>query len=106
MESVGKEKASLWFPIDFVHTSPEGADLVSRLRLDHEEIRQKREEFGNCVLVALDLEDTLPQAVVRDLLIDGWDLWSLLDRHAHVETQSLQECIVRYFQDEPVLASK
>jgi rhamnogalacturonan acetylesterase len=27
MESVGKEKASLWFPIDFVHTSPEGADL-------------------------------------------------------------------------------
>ena len=27
MESVGKDKASLWFPIDFVHTSPEGADL-------------------------------------------------------------------------------
>jgi rhamnogalacturonan acetylesterase len=27
MESVGKEKASLWFPIDWVHTSPEGADL-------------------------------------------------------------------------------
>jgi rhamnogalacturonan acetylesterase len=27
MESVGKEKASLWFPIDYVHTSPEGADL-------------------------------------------------------------------------------
>lgn len=27
MESVGKEKASLWFPIDWVHTSPEGAEL-------------------------------------------------------------------------------
>ena len=27
MESVGKEKASLWFPIDFVHTSLEGAEL-------------------------------------------------------------------------------
>jgi rhamnogalacturonan acetylesterase len=27
MESVGKEKASLWFPIDYVHTSPEGAEL-------------------------------------------------------------------------------
>ncbi len=27
MESVGKYKASLWFPNDYVHTSPEGADL-------------------------------------------------------------------------------
>jgi rhamnogalacturonan acetylesterase len=27
MESVGKDKASLWFPIDYVHTSPEGAEL-------------------------------------------------------------------------------
>jgi hypothetical protein len=27
MESVGKDKASLWFPIDYVHTSAEGADL-------------------------------------------------------------------------------
>jgi hypothetical protein len=27
MESVGKDQASLWFPIDYVHTSPEGADL-------------------------------------------------------------------------------
>jgi len=27
MESVGKDRASLWFPIDYVHTSPEGADL-------------------------------------------------------------------------------
>jgi lysophospholipase L1-like esterase len=27
MESAGKDKASLWFPIDYVHTSPEGADL-------------------------------------------------------------------------------
>ncbi len=27
MESVGKDKASLWFPKDYVHTSPEGADL-------------------------------------------------------------------------------
>jgi rhamnogalacturonan acetylesterase len=27
MESVGKDKASLWFPIDWVHTSAEGAEL-------------------------------------------------------------------------------
>jgi rhamnogalacturonan acetylesterase len=27
MESVGKDKTSLWFPIDYVHTSPEGAEL-------------------------------------------------------------------------------
>jgi hypothetical protein len=27
MESVGKDKAALWFPIDYVHTSPEGAEL-------------------------------------------------------------------------------
>jgi rhamnogalacturonan acetylesterase len=27
MESVGKDKAALWFPIDYVHTSSEGADL-------------------------------------------------------------------------------
>jgi hypothetical protein len=27
MESAGKDKASLWFPIDYVHTSPEGAEL-------------------------------------------------------------------------------
>ena len=27
MESVGKDKASLWFPIDYVHTSSEGAEL-------------------------------------------------------------------------------
>jgi len=27
MESVGKDKASLWFPIDYVHTSAEGAEL-------------------------------------------------------------------------------
>jgi rhamnogalacturonan acetylesterase len=27
MESVGKDKAAAWFPIDYVHTSPEGAEL-------------------------------------------------------------------------------
>jgi hypothetical protein len=27
MESVGKDKAALWFPIDWVHTSAEGAEL-------------------------------------------------------------------------------
>jgi lysophospholipase L1-like esterase len=27
MESVGKDKAALWFPIDYVHTSAEGAEL-------------------------------------------------------------------------------
>jgi len=79
---------------------PDGAELVGRLRLEHEEIRYKREEFGNCLQVALDLENNLPRAVTRDLLIDGWALWELLDKHAYVETQAVQECIARHLRSE------
>jgi hypothetical protein len=81
---------------------PDGAELVGRLRLEHEEIRHKREEFGNCLQVASDLEERLPRAVVRDLLIDGWDLWEILDKHAYVETQAVQQCVARYLRDESV----
>jgi len=99
------EEESTLFPL-LERYSTEGADLVGRLRQEHQEIRQKREDFGNCIGVALDMEDTLPRAVVRDLLIDGWDLWSLLDRHAHAETQALQECITTSFRSESALAAK
>jgi hypothetical protein len=93
-----EEEATL-FPFLERHT-PDGPGLVGRLRLEHEEIRRKREDFGNCVDVALQLEDGLPGAVRRDLLTLGWDLWELLDKHAHVETRAVQECVGRYFRDE------
>jgi hypothetical protein len=89
-----EEEATL-FPLLERHT-PGGAELVGRLRLEHEEIRRKREDFGNCVGVATDLEDGLPKAVRRDLLTLGWELWELLDAHAHVETQAVHGCVGRY----------
>lgn len=72
---------------------PAGADLVSRLRVEHTEILRKREEFGNCLDVAAGLEDALPRAVVRDLLGYGWELWDLLDTHAHAETRAVHQCV-------------
>jgi len=78
---------------------PEGSSLVGRLRLEHEAIRGKRVEFANCLAIAFEVEDALPKMVVRDLLIDAWELWDLLDRHAHEETEAVQSCFNRYLQD-------
>ena len=54
------------------------ASLVARLREEHEAIRRKREDFANCLQVAGELEDNLPRAVLRDLVFDGWELWTLM----------------------------
>ena len=74
---------------------PDGADLVARLQAEHAEIRRKREEFGNCLDVAAELGDGLPSAVVNDLLVFGWELWDILDHHAHAETYAVQRCVAR-----------
>ncbi len=82
------------FPLVERHV-PGGADIVLRLRREHEEIRCKLEEFGKCLHVCGELEDNLPRMVARDLLTYGWQLWDVLDNHAHLETAALQECIVQ-----------
>jgi hemerythrin-like domain-containing protein len=74
---------------------PDGPDLVARLQAEHAEIRHKREEFGNCLDVAAELGDKLPSAVFNDLLVFGWELWDILDHHAHAETYAVQRCLAR-----------
>jgi hypothetical protein len=74
---------------------PDGPDLVARFQAEHAEIRRKREEFGDCLDVAAELGDELPSAVVNDLLTFGWELWDLLDHHAHAETYAVQRCVAR-----------
>jgi Hemerythrin HHE cation binding domain len=86
------EEETTLFPLLERHR-PAGADLVGRLRAEHAEILRKREELDNCLEVASDLEDALPRALVRDLLAYGWELWDLLDNHAHAETRAVHECI-------------
>lgn len=70
------------------------SELLSRLRAEHEDLRRKCERFGNDLEIAAQLEDHVPKAVVRDVLTDAWDLWELLDRHAHAETHAVQECLL------------
>ena len=68
---------------------------MDRLRREHAEIRRKREELDNCLALAGELEDGLPKRVLRDLLTYGWELWELLDNHAHTETQAVHQCITQ-----------
>jgi iron-sulfur cluster repair protein YtfE (RIC family) len=72
-----------------------GSELVAHLRAEHGEILRKREELGNCLAVASGLEDHLPRAVLRDLLGYAWELWELLDHHAHAETRAVHRCLAR-----------
>jgi hypothetical protein len=72
---------------------PDGPDLVARLQTEHTEVRRKREAFGNCIDVAAELGDDVPSAVVNDLLCFGWELWDILDHHAHAETYAIQRCL-------------
>jgi hemerythrin-like domain-containing protein len=93
------EEESTLFPfLERQHT--EGSDLVARLRRDHEEIRRQREEFGNCLEFAVELEDGVTKMVLRDLLTYGHSLWELLDEHAHVETQAVHQCIGRHLHSD------
>ena len=72
---------------------PEGAELVARLRREHEMVRSKREEFDSCLHVALELEGAVTRTVIWDLLVYGWELWEILDRHAHDETRGVHQCL-------------
>jgi len=93
-----EEEETTLFPF-LEHYKEEGTDLVGRLRLEHEEIRYRSEELNNCVRVAMELEDGVPRAVLRDLLAAGWGLWELMDNHAHVETQGVHQCIARHLRE-------
>ncbi len=79
---------------------PEGKSLVTRLRAEHDMIRRRCEEFDGSLQIALDLEDGLNRTVLRDVFIYGWRLWELLDDHARVETQAIQQCVERSFLEE------
>jgi hypothetical protein len=74
---------------------PDGASLVTRLKLDHTAIVGKRQEFANCLEIAAELvDDGLTRAVLLDLLAFGLELCELLDAHAHSETQAIRQCLV------------
>jgi iron-sulfur cluster repair protein YtfE (RIC family) len=88
-----EEEETTLFPL--LERQPEGRDLVARLRREHDEIRRRREEFGDCLAVAEGLEGGAPKMVLVDLLIYGWDLWEFLDNHAHLETQAVHKCLAR-----------
>jgi hypothetical protein len=94
-----EEEATL-FPL-LEKLMPGGRELVARLRQDHAAIQRKREEFGNCVDFAAELEEGLTKMVVRDLITYGWDLWELLDKHAHEETRAVRQCLAAHLADEP-----
>jgi iron-sulfur cluster repair protein YtfE (RIC family) len=87
-----EEEATL-FPL-LEQDGAAGAELVARLRSEHDEIRRKREEFGTCLEVTAGLNN-LPRQVLRDLMVYGWDLWEMLDHHAHLETRALQQCVAQ-----------
>jgi hemerythrin-like domain-containing protein len=89
-----REEEHTLFPL-LVQQLPGGAEVVARLRREHEEIRSKREDLGNCLHVAGELEDYLPDMVMRDMLTYGWRLWEMLDNHAHAETKAVQQCLTR-----------
>jgi hemerythrin-like domain-containing protein len=97
-ESHLEEEERTLFPF-LERRRPDGPALVARLRRDHAEIRRLREEFGNCLAVAHDVEDAPPKMVLRDVLTYGWELWGMLDEHAHVETQAAHQGAAQFLQN-------
>jgi hypothetical protein len=89
-----EEEETTLFPL-LEQDSPEGADLAARLRREHAEIRRRRTEFGDCLAVAAGLEGGAPRMVLMDLIVYGWELWELLDYHAHIETRAVHQCLAR-----------
>jgi hemerythrin-like domain-containing protein len=89
-----EEEETTLFPL-FEKHKPEGSELAARLRLEHTDLRRKRQEFEDCLEVAGSLEDTLPRAVLRDLLGYGWEFWQVLDSHAHTEARGLHQYIAQ-----------
>ena len=78
----------------------EGAAVVKRLQDDHAEIRRRLEEFDKCLDVASQTEDRPQKMVMRDLLTFGWELWEILNDHARLETQTVRQCLLRFWRDE------
>lgn len=68
-----------------------GAEIVAGLKSEHVQISSLREEFGNCLQIALELADQPPRQVLRDLATYGWHLWEALDQHAHRENQAVRQ---------------
>ncbi len=88
------EEETTLFPL-VENNAPGGAEVVARLRKEHEEIRRRLQEFGDCLQVSQELDEGVPRMVARDLLIYGWQLWDVLDNHAHQETQAFRQCVNR-----------
>jgi iron-sulfur cluster repair protein YtfE (RIC family) len=94
-----QEEETTLFPLLEQHQLG-GPELVARLRREHAEIRRRCDELGNCLEVADELENEFPRAVLRDLLTYGWDLWELLDNHAHTETRAVHHYLAQTFEDD------
>jgi iron-sulfur cluster repair protein YtfE (RIC family) len=92
-----EEEETTLFPL-LARCSCEGPGLVDRLRQEHADIRTRRTQFDSALQVAGELEDRLPRAVLWDLLTDGWELWEVLNTHAHAETQALHQCLTRSYK--------
>lgn len=93
-----EEEETTLFPL-LEQQQPDGPGLVARLRREHEEFRSKRKEFENCLGLAVELEEGLTRMVLTDLLTYGLDLWELLDKHAHAESQAVHQCVARCLRD-------
>jgi hemerythrin-like domain-containing protein len=93
------EEEKTLFPL-LEQFAPDGPALAERLRQEHRTLRNKLDDFSNCLAVAIELQDRPPRVVLRDLLTYAWDLWSALDKHAHAETQGIQECLERHLRDD------
>ena len=87
-----EEEANL-FPI--LEQQPGGDTLVAELRKQHVVLKDKCQELSTCLDVAGELEDHVPRAVLRDVVTYGWQLWELLDQHAHTETSAVHKCIAQ-----------
>jgi hemerythrin-like domain-containing protein len=80
---------------------PDGTALAERLRREHVALRRKLDDFRNCLDVAVQLQDRPPRVVLRDLLRDTWELWDLVDKHAHAETRGIHECLTQHLETNP-----
>jgi hemerythrin-like domain-containing protein len=94
------EEEKTLFPL-LERFAPDGAALAGRLRQEHTVLRRKLDDFGNCLQVALEVQDRPPRVVLRDLLTYTWELWDHLDKHAYAETQGIHESLQRHLRDDP-----
>jgi hemerythrin-like domain-containing protein len=93
------EEEQTLFPLLEQH-HPEGRELVARLRSEHDAIRHRCRELDDSVQIAIELEDGLRRAVLRDVYVYGWWLWEVLDDHARTETQAIHQCLESSMQSD------